>query len=420
MEIIETLIAGFLVFALIAATIQVVFSYALQVIAEKNELPDLAAFLAWIPLLNLYPLIRCGGGSFTKFLIGTVVGLGLVAGAGVAAATSDVASLGAGAAIGAGVFALVAVIYMARIVMATAESRGLSKWLGLLTFVPLLNVVVYPYIAFHDGFRAPNKIGLILGLLLAFGPLPGQLKMLETFGQQAKQFEAVFNAVDPSQFDAASLQNAMGDLGATLEMGEQLAMLEGMASADPEQMDEQMERMQQELAEIGEDSDEDSMVPELQATADPMSDPVPDTPIGDRTGRGMAPPPASRATTASIGRDSERGFAIPESPGCPPGTVSKGSGPPSGLELWCERVGVDDGMKHGWLSTWHENQSPAMAGEYRDGLRVGVWTRWYPSGGKRVQAEFVDGVQHGAMIAWDGHGVKVHETRFSAGVLVAD
>jgi hypothetical protein len=415
-EIIETLIAGFLVFALIAATVQVLFSYALQVIAEKNKLPDIAAFLAWIPLLNLYPLIRCGGGSFTKFLIGTVVGVALVVAAGVAGATSDAAALGVGAAVGAGVFALVAVIYMARIVMATAESRGLSKWLGLMAFVPLLNIFVYPYIAFHDGFRAPNKIGLVLGLLLAFGPLPGQLKMLETFGEQAKHFEAVLSGADPSNFDAAALQNAMGDFGAALEMGDALSMLEGMESADPEQM----EGMQRELAAIAGDLDEDSMVLELQAMAEPMSDPVPDTPVGDRTGRGPAPPPASRATTASIGRDGERGFAIPESPGCPLGTVSKGSGPPSGLELWCERVGVDGGMKHGWLSSWHENENPAMAGEYRDGLRVGVWTRWYPSGGKRVQAEFVDGVQHGAMIAWDAHGVKVHESRFSAGALVAD
>ena len=64
--------------------------------------------------------------------------------------------------------------------MRTAELRGLPKWVGLLMFVPVVNLGVYPYIAFHDGFRPPHKIGIAIGLLIAFGPIPGHLAMLET------------------------------------------------------------------------------------------------------------------------------------------------------------------------------------------------------------------------------------------------
>ena len=40
-------------FAVASALIQVLFSYSLQVIAEKNELPGFASFIAWIPLLQI-------------------------------------------------------------------------------------------------------------------------------------------------------------------------------------------------------------------------------------------------------------------------------------------------------------------------------------------------------------------------------
>ena len=36
----------------------------------------------------------------------------------------------------------------------------------MLLFVPILNVFVYPYFAFHDGWIDPNKIGLTIGLTI--------------------------------------------------------------------------------------------------------------------------------------------------------------------------------------------------------------------------------------------------------------
>jgi hypothetical protein len=57
----------------------------------------------------------------------------------------------------------------------------------VLALVPMGMLFLYPYVAFHDGFKAPNMVGLVLGLLLAFGPLPGQIAMVETLTQQAQE-----------------------------------------------------------------------------------------------------------------------------------------------------------------------------------------------------------------------------------------
>jgi hypothetical protein len=287
---------------------------------------------------------------------------------------------------------------------------------GLLAFVPLVGIFVYPYIAFHDGFRGPSKVGLVLGLLLAFGPLPGQVLLVEQAMATARQYEGMLAAAtDGAGFDAKALQNAMGELGASMEMGDSFAMVPN------EQPTPEMQReLEEALRGMLDDAADPAAAPADAPTPYEAMPAAPDTLVGDRTGRGPDAPPASAASalTASIGRDGDRGFATPETPACPPATRLKGSGPPDGLKRWCARVGTDEGMKHGWLTAWHENQEMAVAGEYREGIRVGIWTRWYPSGAKRVQAEFADGLQHGALIAWNEQGEKVYEGRFSAGLPV--
>ena len=72
MDFMQTFGAFFVAFAVTLAIVQVFFAYALQVIAEKNELSDSAAFIAWIPILNLYPFVKVGGGNFKTFLFGSI------------------------------------------------------------------------------------------------------------------------------------------------------------------------------------------------------------------------------------------------------------------------------------------------------------------------------------------------------------
>ncbi|MCH7867426.1 MAG: hypothetical protein IH881_06985 [Myxococcales bacterium] len=121
---------------------------------------------------------------------------------------------------------------------------------------------------------------------------------------------------------------------------------------------------------------------------------------------------ASRANNAY---DGGVGFVVPYRPDCPPGTERQGDEPPAGFKEWCVRVGLDQGLKHGWYSEWYPDGRPARSGAYEDGLRVGVWTRWYPNGKKRVQAEFQRGLQHGKLISWDNAGNQLGEQLFRNG-----
>lgn len=427
MEIIQALAAFFVAFAVFSAVIQVVMGYSLQVIAEKNDLPDFASFIAWIPLLNIYPAIKVGGGDFKKLLLGSlaaIVGFAAIAGGSAAAGFG-----GAGSGIASAALAIAAIVYFVRIAMGTAERRGLPKWLGLLMFVPVANFFIYPYIAFHDGMRPPNKVGLVLGLLLAFGPLPGQIAMMNTMTEQMSE------VADADMGDGMTFGQAMSGLGATMEIGTQLGMLEGMDPSDPQQaqmMAEALADVQQKL-EANRDAIGPEAYTELKALADlqsqrlgnpgmPMqvahADGTMDSPpMGQPMGQPMAAaslrigPPL----TAGIPRRGDDGFEVPVDPECPQGTTQRSSENADGSRTWCEKVGMDAGIKHGWMTEYHPNGGAAVAGEYRDGLRVGVWTRYYDTGVKRVQAEFRDGLQDGVLISWGPDGSKIYEKFFAEG-----
>jgi hypothetical protein len=418
MEIIQALAAFFVFFAVASALIQVLFSYSLQVIAEKNELPSFASFIAWIPLLQIYPMIKVGGGDFKKFVlggIGGVVGIAIIAGG---AAAAGFGGIGTGLAVA--VFSIVVVVYMARIAMGTAERRGLSKWIGLLTFVPLANFFVYPYIAFHDGFRSPSKLGLVIGLLLAFGPLPSQIALVEQMSQGAQE------VAETDMGDGVTFGQALGGLGAAMEIGAQLAMLDGMDPGDPDQASmmqqaviEIRQKLEAKRAVLGDEAANEMegllQGHELRLANRGTPAPTPQTFAFQETPPNRPPARPSPPLTAGIARDGDNGFAVPTAPACPPGTARRGGAPPDNSREWCEKVGVDAGIKHGWMTEYHASGPPAVAGEYRDGLRIGVWTRYYDSGTKRVQAEFEDGLQHGVLISWNPDGSKAYEKYFAQG-----
>ncbi len=440
MEIIQAFAAYFVGILVISAVVQVLFSYSLQVISEKNELPEFAAFISWIPLLQMYPYIKVGGGDFKRFaLVGIGGTIGLVVVAGIAgAALGEMGGLVAGLLVG--VFGIAAMVYFARIAMATAERRGLPKWIGLLSFVPVVNIAIYPYIAFHDGFRAPNKLGVVLGLLLAFGPLPGQVAMVNMLSEQAQE------VAQADLGDGVTMEQAIAGLGTAMEIGMQLAMLDEIDPSDPDQarmMSDSIAELHAKIdanrAALGEDSamEMESVLAKHQMRLEnpgmPLDelamdepemamDPGPGAAMQQDMAARRAPdvyqPPTLSAgppLTAEIPRNGDQGFALPLSPDCPAGTQSQGSSPPYGLREWCEKVGADAGIKHGWMAEYWDNGNPKIAGEYRDGLRVGVWSRFYDDGSKRVQAEFRDGLQEGILLSWNPDGSLAYEKHFSQG-----
>jgi hypothetical protein len=245
-------------------------------------------------------------------------------GAGVLAGLSG----GGGGLVGIGVILVLGlwgIGYLARLMWNTAERRGLPGPIGLLVMFPGVGMLLYPYIAFHDGLRPPNKLGLALGLLIAAGPVAAQVQMAETIGTASERF-----------------------------------LEEQMSALDPD----------------------------------------------------------SGAQRDTLAFDPQEGFPVPEDPDCPAGTAERQAEAAASHESWCERVGKDAGLKHGWFFEYAADGRPLVAGEYRNGMRVGVWTRWHANGEKRAQAQFRDGMQHGVLLAWNEAGQNVGRYTYREGALV--
>jgi hypothetical protein len=420
-----------LVIGLIAALLQLFSAYALQTISEKNELPDFAQLLAWIPLLQIYPLVKCGGGDFKRFMlaIAGIAGGGILLGI-LAAVLGDSAIVTVlGLLLWAGVV-FGGLYYFGRILWRTAEMRGVSGWIGLLglLFFPF----VYGYIAFHDGWGAPNKAGLVIGALLAFGPLIGQYQMVNMMSQQMEQalqaegmgeIEAELANIMNDASGGMQIQQMPSDL-ATMEIQAKLAMVKALDPGDPQQlemMQENLEQIRDQLATRKSELDANtstelhSLLQEQQARLAPAGGESPPPAAPNPQTASAVPEPTGPPLTAGAPYDELLGFAVPASPPCQPGTTFRGAAPPEGVKQWCARLGPHEGIKQGWYTEWNENGSRSLAGEYRDGLRVGVWTRWFPNGVKRVQAEFDNGLQNGILVAWNRQGEKLLEEDFSQG-----
>ena len=163
MEIIGTFVYAF---ASVSIVMQIGMAYTFQGIADKNDLSSISRFMAWIPILQVVPMIQSAGASVGKTLLGLVacmIGFPLLIGLG-----STLPDPFGGIATFLGIMLMVLGMFgfMGWLAWRTAERRDLSGGLGLLVFIPFFGMFIYPYIAFHDGFVAPNKAGAALGTLL--------------------------------------------------------------------------------------------------------------------------------------------------------------------------------------------------------------------------------------------------------------
>ncbi len=110
---------------------------------------------------------------------------------------------------------------------------------------------------------------------------------------------------------------------------------------------------------------------------------------------------------------------------CVKGTERRGSGPPDGLEEWCEgkdpygrprregpaRTWYDDGalwiergfhegILDGRFRERHRNGKVAREGAYAMGRKVGIWRVFFEAGGLEEESEWLDGMAHGRFVAW--------------------
>ncbi len=344
-----SLFLQYLVVLVIATTaLQVLFCTALEVIAEKQEIP--APWLAWVPLLQIYPMMKAGNGSGAQLV---VLILSLFAVGIASALLAPVLSPLVAVALVLG-WSIWASVYFGRLMWNTAVNRGVSGWMGMLVFVPLVGFFAYLYIAFHDGVQGPSKLGIALAVLLYVLPTVPVLR-------------------SGSELDQLATLGVQLDGGETAAL-EKLIELGAADASDPAAL----ERMMQDVA---------------------------------RTREGM-----DDGRTPDGGFDGQDGFPVSDLFVCPDGTEERGAAPPEGYERWCERQRPGQpAVRHGSYASWYENGTPRELGSYHEGERDGLWTRWYESGGKRAQAQFERGVQHGMLMTWDEFGRKQREIAFRDG-----
>jgi hypothetical protein len=355
----ENLVYIFALFVLL----ELLFCYSLQAIADKQGLPS--SWMAWVPLLQLYPMVMAGSSSFQPFLV-------LMA-AGIAAAILGalLGPLGMVLAIGWCVWALV---YFVQLCWNTAEKRGVSGWIGLLAFVPLVNFAAYLYIAIHDGPVAPSRLGLALGFVFFVLPAFPEFRKAQEIAQLGRHMGPMAAAAE--QGDEAAMQRSM------YEMLQTMQGMEGFEEqgGDPEAMSNALAELAASMGRSGESA------------------------ASEREG---APAPVVEVPEMA-----------PMSPffECPEGTRERGARPPKAFERWCERQDPARGrIRHGGYASWHRNGQVHQTGRYEDGERHGVWTRWYEKGGQQTQAEFQNGRQHGFQLDWNESGVRLREIRFVKG-----
>lgn len=91
-------------------------AYCVQVMAQKTGTPD--GWLAWVPIVNIFLMIRMAGKSYWWFLLLLVP--------------------------------LVNIVVSAILWMNVAVRRNKPGWVGLLMLIPLVNLIVPGYLAFSD------------------------------------------------------------------------------------------------------------------------------------------------------------------------------------------------------------------------------------------------------------------------------
>jgi len=111
------LMAGmFGIMCIIYLVIYLYFSLCLFKIAKKVGVDN--AWLAWIPIVQIVPMLQSGGKPIWWILLCLIP--------------------------------LVNIIIMILVWMGIAERRGKPSWIGILMIVPLVNFIIPAYLAFTD------------------------------------------------------------------------------------------------------------------------------------------------------------------------------------------------------------------------------------------------------------------------------
>jgi hypothetical protein len=110
---------------------------------------------------------------------------------------------------------------------------------------------------------------------------------------------------------------------------------------------------------------------------------------------------------------SQKAAAVPRS--CPQGAVLKGSPPPGGTEIWCEKDVDGVPVKDGIFVVYNVDGDRMLEGYYDNGKQTGEWTMWYNNGQRASIDHYKNGAQNGLHISWYANGVKAIEGDYRNG-----
>lgn len=339
-------------------------AYTLQAISDKTEAAP--SWMAWVPFVQMHPFIRAAGTSWTAILawVASMIAMfvfGAMLSSNGSPGTARFLAL---------LFIVGSFVYFGRMMWRLAENRDCSGWVGLACFIPLLGLLFYLYIAFHDGPVRPSPVGLVVTAVLA--------------------------ALGAWSF-SADLTEARATLGA-------FEAHQGILGPDGPESEDQGRALLESL----EAALQENVPAEVRPPAPKEQGP------GGSAGPGLLGALTSWARDATTPRPAyPEDIEIPRQLECDPGTVPRGAAPPRGFEAWCEDPLT--GTKQGWYLSWHPNGRRDQAGRYVDGQRQGTWTRFWEIGGRRAQVNFEDGEEHGMLVMWDQLGNVERETPYVEG-----
>ncbi len=470
MEWIGPVLIGILVFA---SVIQLFFAFVMSAIAEKTDQSDLMQILAWIPILQIAPMLEAGGGSIGRFLIGAIA---LGVGNAVMIAVALFLSSGLGNAIataGLVLSGLLCLFYFGRIACNTAAARGLPAGFGLLLFVPIVNFFAYPYIAFHDGWVGPNKVGLAIGSVLILGSMAPSfqfVRLMNENGGLSPELLLAMNSGDSVDVDQSRelLAQLVPDASPPEEKPLPAAAAEKPVDLEKTTREQQtirvlyqlksrfdtldalttrenllnhdhrtralriLESIRSELElhrpKIEEETYAELATHLIDIESRVMTPQSSDSSAARRTASssGRSPGPASidpggSTATPSFSDASTppiRPYPVHASDDCPPGTEMRSAKRDGADEEWCQQLEAYGALRHGWYTRYRSDGRPESMGQYENGLRVGIWTRFHPTGEIRAQAAFREGLQHGWVLTFDPAGNRTRSARFEDGVRV--
>lgn len=453
-------IAAVVAILAVVCVFYLVACHSLGVIARKTGRGEVAEILAYVPILQWLTLIWSAGAKVWRFL---VFGFGLVLASFLIGRAATKVGPGIGepmAFVAEHTVDVALMLYTGWLMWRIAGARNLPSWMGLLVWVPLLNVFIYPYLAFHDGWARPHRLGAAAGLLLTVGLVTlGAIAVKridpETLEQSLAQWsesqafrdlgtldtlESEGPDIDLAPADIRTAESAPGQdasIRALFELKERFEALDSMARSgqveDPAHRDRALgliTHLRADLARWHADLDAETydelathlirVEATLGTAQEGGTEGGSDGAIRlaarshprDGTGSG---PPAALAAAARGELAPVRPFPVQVSDACPTDTELRSRAGEKGEEEWCQQLAEFGGLRHGWYARYFDGGEPEQVGEYRDGLRVGVWTRFYPSGAVRAQAEFEQGLQHGWLLSFAESGERKKAVFFERG-----